>query len=103
LTNFERRLKPKVMLILDAVKNELDKPLLLDMAEDDRRKQDLIDKGKRTECDIERIEIARDLEPGSFDIDVARVRDDYLFRGTGEYKGSKRGLFSFLKMGLDWD
>lgn len=76
--NFERRLKPKVMLLLDAFKQPLAKRQLLDLAEDERRKQALIDSGKRTREEVEKIEIAQDLEPGFYQIDVNEVRDTYL-------------------------
>ncbi len=88
--NFERRLKPKVLLVLDAFKHYMSKPLLLDLAEDERRKQKTIDAGRMHPGAIERIEIARDLEPGSYDIDISQVRDEYLF------KKNKKGLFSLL-------
>ncbi len=88
--NFDRRLKPRVMIVLDAMKNPLPKPELFDLAEDDRKKQALIDSGKKKVFEIEKIEIARDLEPGSYDIDIARIRDDYLF------KKERGGLFSFF-------
>src|SRR5690606_26243111 len=77
--NFERRLKPRVMILLDAVKNPLAKPVLMDLAEDEKRKQELIDRGKKMPTEVERIEIARDLEPGSYNLDIARIRDGYLF------------------------
>jgi len=89
--NFERRLKPKVIIVLDAVKAVLSTPIELDLAEDDRRKQSLVDAGKKTLDEAEKIEIAQDLEPGSFDIDIAKIRDDYLF------KAEKKGIFSFFK------
>lgn len=89
--NFERRLKPKVMILLDALKQPLATPYVLDMAEDDQKKQALIDSGKKTTDQIQRYEIVQDLEPGTYDIDIAKVRDDYLF------KKNKKGLFSFLK------
>lgn len=102
--NFERRLKPKVMLVLDAVKNPLHKPLLFDLAEDERRKQQLIDKGKKTWSEVEKVEIAQDLEPGSYDLDIAQIRDDYLFTGVPEALGApkkKKNLFSFLGFSRD--
>jgi len=89
--NFERRLKPKVMILLDPLKQTMPEPKLLDLAEDDRRKQSLIDSGRKTLDEIEKIEIAQDLEPGSYDVDIGQVRDDYLF------KGDKKGILSFLK------
>jgi len=78
--NFERRLKPKVLLVRDAVKEPINPPELLDLAEDDKHKQGLIDSGKQNPEDIEKIEIARDLEPGSYDVDITQVRDDYLMK-----------------------
>lgn len=91
--NFERRLKPKVMIVLDACKHTLGKPFLLDMAEDDREKQALVDAGKKTLSEVEKIEILRDLEPGSYEVDIAEIRDNYLF------KQERKGLLSFLKRG----
>lgn len=102
--NFERRLKPKVMLVLDAVKNPVRKPVLLDLAEDERRKQALIDKGKRAPEDIEKVEIARDLEPGSYDLDITRIRDEYLFKNPPRElldSRKKKGLLSLLGFGRD--
>lgn len=87
--NFERRLKPKIMLVLDSVKSPMD-PQLIDLAEDDKRKQAQIDSGKKTPAEVEKIEIARDLEPGSFDVDIAAIRDKYIL------KKEKSGLMSLL-------
>lgn len=88
--NFERRLKPKVMLVLDSCKHQMRKPLLLDLAEDDRQKQALIDSGKKRMSEVEKIEIAQDLEPGSYDVDIAFIRDQYLF------KSEKKGWLSTI-------
>jgi HD-GYP domain-containing protein (c-di-GMP phosphodiesterase class II) len=89
--NFERRLKPKVMLVLDAVKEPLPRHQLLDLAEDDKYKQALLDSGKKTRYEVEKIEIARDLEPGTYDIDIANIRDSYLL------KKEKSGLFALFE------
>lgn len=88
--NFERRLKPKVIVVLDPLKQPLSEYLLLDLSEDDRRKQALIDSGKKTRHEIEKIEIARDLEPGSYEVDIAAIRDHYLM------KYEKKGLMALL-------
>lgn len=88
--NFERRLKPKVMLVLDACKQPMGEYTLLDLSEDDKRKQALLDSGKKTRYEIEKVEIARDLEPGSYDVDIASIRDQYLM------KTEKRGLMALL-------
>jgi HD-GYP domain-containing protein (c-di-GMP phosphodiesterase class II) len=87
--NFQRRLKPKVMVVTDAYKQLLPEPVYLDMAEDDRAKQVLFDSGKTAE--ISRIEIVQDLEPGAIDIDLAAIRDQYIDRQASTT------LFSFLK------
>ena len=92
--NFERRLKPKVMVVTDACKIHLDKPIYIDLAVDDREKQQLLDSGKKRFEEIQKIEIAQDLESGSYDIDIAKIRDEYLFAPE-----KKKGLFSFLKRG----
>lgn len=89
--NFERRLKPKVMLVLNAVKEPLEKHQLLDLSEDDRRKQALLDSGKKSRYEVEKIEIARDLEPGSYEVDITAVRDNYIM------KNEKSGLMSLLE------
>ena len=88
--NFSRRLKPKVMLVMDAAKNHLSKYQLLDMSKDDAKKQKLIDSGKVSFGEIEMVEIAQDLEPGTYDIDIAAVRDKYLFAQE------RMGWLSFL-------
>ncbi len=89
--NFERRLKPKVMLLLDPFKKAMRKPQLMDLAEDDRRKQVLLDSGKQGAGKVEKIEIAQDLEPGSYDIDINDVCNKYLKEHV------KHGLFSFFR------
>ncbi len=89
--NFERRLKPKIMLLLNEFKQPLKKKKLLDLAKDDMDKQALIDSGKKRLDEVDKIEIAQDLEPGSYDIDINEVRDKYLL------KGFKKNLFSFFK------
>jgi HD-GYP domain-containing protein (c-di-GMP phosphodiesterase class II) len=88
--NFERRLKPRVIVVLDAYKQPLGEYLLLDLSEDDKRKQELLDSGKKSRYEIEKIEIARDLEPGSYDVDISGIRDHYLM------KNEKKGLMALL-------
>lgn len=91
--NFDRRLKPKIMLVLDALKQPLESHKLVDLSEDDRRKQALIDAGKKTIDEVFKIEIVRDLEPGSFDVDIIAVRDQYLLATE---KRGLRALFGRL-------
>lgn len=89
--NFKRRLKPRVMIVSDAYKRLLKEPVFLDMAEDDLQKQAKVDAGKAHPSEVARIEIVQDLEPGSFDIDVAGIRDQYLLSRSGNK------ILSFLK------
>lgn len=89
--NFQRRLKPRVMIVADAYKRLLDQPVFLDMAEDDREKQARIDSGKAHPSELERIEILQDLEPGAHGVDIAAVRDQYLLNRSGNK------ILSFLK------
>lgn len=89
--NFKRRLKPKVMIVMDACKQLLDTPLLLDMELDGVEKQAKIDSGKLHSSEVERIEIIQDLEPMAYNIDIIAIRDLYFEQNVA----SK--LFSFLK------
>lgn len=88
--NFHRRLKPRIMVVLDSYKHALPKPIFLDLAEDDKEKQALIDAGKRHPSELDRVEIVQDLEPGLFDVDVMGVLNHYL-----DQRSNKK-LFSFL-------
>ncbi|NHN38546.1 DUF3391 domain-containing protein [Pseudomaricurvus alcaniphilus] len=90
--NFERRLKPKVVVVMDAHKNNLAHTVFIDLAADDREKQALVDSGKKHLLEVAKIEIVQDLEPGSYGIDIAQVRDNYLSAET-----KRKSLFSFLK------
>lgn len=81
--NFHRRLKPKVMVILDARKQRLAEPQFLDMAAKDKERQALLDTGKFSPDELQMLEIVQDLEPGSYDLDISSVRDVYLAKGSG--------------------
>jgi hypothetical protein len=65
---------------------------MLDLAKDDLIKQALLDSGKRRLDEVEKIEIAQDLEPGSYDIDINEIRDTYLL------KSFRQNLLSFFKL-----
>lgn len=91
--NFDRRLRPVVMVVTDAVKHPIYDSFVLDLAEHERINQSKIDSGKLTKHEVDRIEIVQDLEPGAYDIDVADVRDTYLQGKANQPKG----LFSLFK------
>lgn len=89
--NFERRLKPIVMIVTDSVKEPLIDPVLLDLAEHDRIVQAKIEAGKVRKQEAERIEIVQDLEPGAHNIDIVAIRDTYIKEKSGS------GLMSLFK------
>lgn len=89
--NFKRRLKPRVMIVMDAYKRLLQEPVFLDMAEDDLEKQAKIDSGKAHPSEVERYEIVQDLEPGTYEVNVASIRDQYLMSRSGNK------ILTFLK------
>ncbi len=94
--NFERRLKPRIMVVMDPLKQKLQQPVYLDMAEDDRSKQAKIDAGKLMADKAEWIEIAQDLEPDAYDIDVMAICDAYINRPEAK-SNTGSGLLGFLK------
>ncbi|HNE25549.1 MAG TPA: DUF3391 domain-containing protein [Pseudomonadales bacterium] len=75
---FARRLKPKVAVVIDKDKNKLKEPVILDLFEDFSEKLRKAEKRGQPTSSIKAIEIVKDLEPGSFDVDIAEVRDSYL-------------------------
>ncbi|MEY4590909.1 MAG: hypothetical protein RL497_2985 [Pseudomonadota bacterium] len=91
--NFERRLKPKIMIVLDTLKRPLSEPMFLDLAVDEKNKQAKLDAGKLTPAEVERIEITQDLDPSSYELDVNFIREMYLSRQSSPNKG----FLSFLK------
>ena len=95
--NFEWRLKPKVMVVINEYREALYEPQFLDMAEDDKKKQALIDAGKATPAELDRVEIVRDLEPDAYDVDIAAIRDQYLY---GQHESKIRSLLNFTKSKL---
>ncbi len=89
--NFERRLKPIVMVVLDAYKQALSSMELVDLAHEERENQAKLDSGKYHPSEIQRIEILQDLQPGAYNIDVAGIRDKYIERKQG------KGLLGLFK------
>jgi len=90
--NFERRLRPKIMVVLDAVKQRLHQPYIIDLAEDEREKQRKMESGKFLSTEIEAIEIIQDLQPGLYNIDMTELHQEYI-----DSKQKPGGLLSFLK------
>lgn len=90
--NFGRRLKPKVIVVMDSMREHLNEPQLLDLAELEVKHKKMVESSRKI-IDFEAVEIARDIEPGKFDIDIAKIRDDYLFKQVSK---SKKGILSFL-------
>ncbi|SHF79131.1 HD domain-containing protein [Microbulbifer donghaiensis] len=75
---YERRLKPKVMVVLGGDKRPLAEARLFDLAADEESKQKLIERGKLSPQ--AKVRVVKDVEPGRYpEVDVAAVRDSYLF------------------------
>ena len=89
--NFERRLRPKVLMVMDSCKKVLKQPFILDLALDHQHKQALVDSGKKKIAEVEMIEIASDLDASSFDLDIEKLREIYVFNPE------KKKIFSFFK------
>ena len=78
--SYQRRLKPKVMVVLDGDKQLLPEARLFDMAADDDSKQKLIERGKLSVDD--KVTILQSLEASRYpQVDVAAIRDGYLYSG----------------------
>lgn len=75
---FARRLKPKVSVVIDKDKVKLKEPKVVDLFEDFSEKLRKAEKRGQPTSAIKAIEITKDLEPGSYDVDIAEVRDSYL-------------------------
>jgi len=89
--NFERRLKPKLMIVLDATKQPLLTPEILDLGKDEKIKRAKLDSGKYVSGEIDHIEIVQDLQPGSYDVDIDYIRDFYI------NSKDQKGLLAKLK------
>jgi hypothetical protein len=75
--NLERRLKPKVLVVLDALKQPLPSAVLLDLAQEESS-QKLWGFGKNSQGLLLGHDIARELESRHYAIDVAQVYQQYL-------------------------
>lgn len=89
--NFERRLKPVVMVVLDAYKQFMRSPELIDLASEEKENLAKLDAGKVHPSEVQRIEILQDLQPGAYNVDVAKIRDEYISRKQG------KGLLGLFK------
>lgn len=89
--NFARRLKPKVVVVLDAHKQPARDWPLIDLADDEKRKQALVNSGHKNPKDLIRLDIARDLEASQHHIDVIAIRDHYVASNS---KKSVKGFLS---------
>ena len=56
-----RRLRPKVMILLDAEKQRLEVPQVLDLHDPD------------ADAEVASLSIARSLEPGAYDLDLSQI------------------------------
>ena len=80
--NFSRRLKPKVIVVIDADGNQLNKPYVLDLAKDEAEKRAKINSGKVTIAEAGFLEVVQDLQPGKYDIDLDEIRKRYIEKSS---------------------
>jgi hypothetical protein len=89
--NDQRRLKPKVMLLLNAQQRVFKKLQIIDLFEDDQRKQALLDSGKKAATVGEKIDITQNVALADYPINIDDVRKMRRLTKT------KKSFFSFFK------
>lgn len=89
--NFARRLKPRVVVVIDAAGELVSKPYMLDLAKDEKEKRAKVDSGKYSSSDVDFIEVVQDLQPGSYNIDLNDIRSKYID------KDKESSVVSFFK------
>lgn len=88
--NYQRRLKPKVIIVRDESGNEPKKISVFDLFEDEQRKKKLLDAGKRRSASTEKVDIVQDLSPAMYSIDLVGIREQW------QKSLNKKSLFSFF-------
>lgn len=76
--NYEFRLKPKVILLLDEHGEEYKKYQFFDLYSENQRKKALINSGKKREHDVDMIDIVEDIEPYDYPIKVSKIRQQLI-------------------------
>ncbi|GMG85893.1 HD-GYP domain-containing protein [Biformimicrobium ophioploci] len=77
---FHNRLHPKVMVVLDANKQLLARPRLIDLLKEQQRRQSLLERGKVNAAGPAPLSITKDVEPGVYPtVKVGEIRDQYMF------------------------
>lgn len=102
--NLHRRLKPKVMVVLDSYKKPMADPRVIDLAAKEKQRQDLLDAGRAVPDELERLNIVQDLEPDAYNLDSARLCGLYLSKHKAaglltSLKNKAAGLPRFFKAG----
>jgi hypothetical protein len=86
--NYERRLKPKVLVVVDVQGEAMDKLVLRDLYECDKRHHASLHSGKN---EMQKLDILEDIEPYKYPIKVSKMREYYLAINT------KKSFFSIFK------
>ncbi len=85
--NEQRRLRPKVVLLVDSDNKRYKSPRSVDLFTD-TISDDQTGKWSKGKRNVQEVEIRRDLEPGDYDIDLTQARDTHLFKHWGFPKSS---------------
>lgn len=94
----QSRLSPQVA-VLDQSGDDLNKNItLIDLKDEEATRRILMEIGRQNIGELDRIAIARDLEPTGYDVDMAAVAA--LFMSTSVVRGDEGGLLSRLRKRL---
>ena len=88
--NYERRLKPKVVIVGDTAGKLLKKVEVFDLFEDEQRKKKILDSGKKRSSKTEKIDIVQDLSLADYQLDLQAIREQGIKNIT------KKSFFSFF-------
>lgn len=86
--NYERRLKPKILLVVDADGKAMDKLVIVDLYDNDRRHQAGLSRSKKA---VTKMDIVEDIAPYKYPIKVTKIREEYIAMNT------KKSFFSIFK------
>lgn len=92
--NFTRRLKPLVAVVMNADREIMSRCQALDLAEDDQRKQALVDSGKKRLEEVSKLEITQDIDATQYGFNLQTVLETTLGNRS---KKKKSGFLSFLR------
>lgn len=95
----ESRLAPQIA-VLDRISGDLNKNcIIIDLKEEMEARQQLVESGRDNVMNVDKIAIARDLEPTGYDVDLVNISTLFLKKSVAENASADElpGLFGSLK------